>query len=126
MFLSTYVNIIDLIHLPQSQNPLQTFESIEELADYTRETGKYFPTRRVRIRGLLGTLLRHIKGIHLTEEKGGGGKPRGDVPGAGQSAKSRRRQRRRRAKKAKKAQAAAEKVKTDAAGVVAQMATLAV
>lgn len=55
-----FVNIVDLIDTPVTQEPVEHFETEEALSDYTVETGKYFPAENVYAGGLLKFLLRQI------------------------------------------------------------------
>ncbi|KAG8741837.1 hypothetical protein FRC12_015529, partial [Ceratobasidium sp. 428] len=57
---STYVNIVDLIDFPTTQEPVELFDGEEELSEYTKSTGKYFPKKSAYAGGLLKFLLRRI------------------------------------------------------------------
>lgn len=55
-----FVNIIDLIDTPVTQEPVAHFESEKALSRYTKATGKYFPRDNIHAGDLLEYLLRHI------------------------------------------------------------------
>ncbi|KAG6814831.1 hypothetical protein H0H87_007140 [Tephrocybe sp. NHM501043] len=55
-----YVNLVDLVDLPNSYEPLQVFDTEEELSTYTLENHKVFPKENAYAGGLLRHLLRHI------------------------------------------------------------------
>ncbi|KAG9088430.1 hypothetical protein FRC07_012579 [Ceratobasidium sp. 392] len=57
---STYVNIVDLVDFPTTQKPVELFDGEEELSEYTKSTGKYFPKEHAYAGGLLKFLLRRI------------------------------------------------------------------
>ncbi|KAG9090987.1 hypothetical protein FS749_000156 [Ceratobasidium sp. UAMH 11750] len=57
---STYVNIVDLVDVPVTQIPVEHFGGEQELSDYTKRTGKYFPKENAYAGGLLRFLLRQI------------------------------------------------------------------
>lgn len=128
MFLTVFVNVIDLIHLPQSQEQLRTFETVEDLAEYTKESGRYFPTRRVQIGGIIGCLLRHIKEIVVAVPSDDGNGRRENVPGAGPSRRPgaglTRNQRRRRRRRERRAAAVNTTSNTNVQQVVNQLAAV--
>ncbi|KAG8738747.1 hypothetical protein FRC10_006511 [Ceratobasidium sp. 414] len=57
---STYVNIVDLVDTPVTQEPVEHFDGERELSEYTKSTGKYFPKENAYAGGLLKFLLRQI------------------------------------------------------------------
>ncbi|KAG8707082.1 hypothetical protein FRC08_000709 [Ceratobasidium sp. 394] len=57
---STYVNIVDLVDIPVTQNQVELFDGEQELSEYTKRTGKYFPRENAYAGGLLKFLLRRI------------------------------------------------------------------
>jgi len=116
---TTHVNIIDMIHNPQSQTPIEKFADEEGLAKYTKKTGRYFPLadmdRHERRSygndlGLLGLLLRRFKDLVLSGPSKSKSRSRSKVPGAAPLSKSARRRRRKRAIAAAKKAAKAEPV----------------
>ncbi|KAH6915645.1 hypothetical protein BKA70DRAFT_1092259 [Coprinopsis sp. MPI-PUGE-AT-0042] len=56
---NTHVNLVDLTEA-QEGDQVKTFETEEELAAYTRKTGKFFPADHAYAGGLLRKLLRRI------------------------------------------------------------------
>ncbi|KAG5643148.1 hypothetical protein DXG03_001510 [Asterophora parasitica] len=56
----TYVNLVDLVDLPNSSSALALFNSEEELSAYTLENHKIFPKESAYAGGLLKHLLRNI------------------------------------------------------------------
>ncbi|KAF8599040.1 hypothetical protein BDV93DRAFT_498096 [Ceratobasidium sp. AG-I] len=57
---SMFVNIVDLIDTPVTQEPVVHFETEEALSVYTKSTGKFFPAENAYAGGLLRFLLRQI------------------------------------------------------------------
>ncbi|KAH7334204.1 hypothetical protein B0J17DRAFT_720624 [Rhizoctonia solani] len=57
---SVYVNICDLVDSPVLNIKVRHFSSEEELSEYTKCTGKYFPLEDAYAGGLLRFLLRKI------------------------------------------------------------------
>ena len=55
-----YVNIIDLVNAPETGEAVNTFGTEQELSEYTKETGNYYPRDNAYAGGLLRFLLRHI------------------------------------------------------------------
>ncbi|KAJ7036883.1 hypothetical protein C8F04DRAFT_953205 [Mycena alexandri] len=55
-----HVNLVDLVDWAGTGAPIQKFDSLEDLGEYTRETRKFFPQGRAEESGLLVYLLRHI------------------------------------------------------------------
>jgi hypothetical protein len=53
-----HVNIVDLVDTRGEK--IELFDSLEELQDYTIETGKFFPKRSAYAGGVLKALLRKI------------------------------------------------------------------
>ncbi|KAG5652140.1 hypothetical protein H0H81_006159 [Sphagnurus paluster] len=56
----TNVNLVDLVDLPNSNNPVTTFPTEVALSEYTLGSGKIFPRENAYAGGLLKYLLRHI------------------------------------------------------------------
>jgi hypothetical protein len=56
----THVNLIDLVDSRRTRRTIDTFPNIVELAEYTMDTGKYFPREHAQAGGLLQRLLRRI------------------------------------------------------------------
>ncbi|KAG6919879.1 hypothetical protein DXG01_015587 [Tephrocybe rancida] len=63
---ATFVNLVDLVDLPNSEDTLQLFDTEEELSVYTLENHKIFPKESAYAGGLLRHLLRQI----MNPEKG--------------------------------------------------------
>ncbi|TBU30262.1 hypothetical protein BD311DRAFT_755082 [Dichomitus squalens] len=57
---SLHVNLVDFIHRPKPDEPVQTFKDEVALSEYTLRTGRTFPREDVPERSLLECLLRHI------------------------------------------------------------------
>ncbi|RDB15823.1 hypothetical protein Hypma_003621 [Hypsizygus marmoreus] len=55
-----FVNLVDLVDLPNAQEPIKLFEDEKALSSYTLQSGKCFPEERARASGLLKVLLRNI------------------------------------------------------------------
>jgi hypothetical protein len=55
-----HVNLVDLID--SSVREVELFSTLDELRDYTIETGKFFPKESVYAGGVLKFLLREIFG----------------------------------------------------------------
>ncbi|KAJ6518095.1 hypothetical protein C8R47DRAFT_960244 [Mycena vitilis] len=55
-----HVNLVDLVDWGGTGAPITKFDSLEELAQYTHVTRKFFPQDRAEEGGLLKYLLRHI------------------------------------------------------------------
>jgi hypothetical protein len=79
MVKATYVNLVDLVHVPNSAERLVLFDSEDALSRYTKETGKWFPRENAYAGGLLKYLLRDIvipgtrsrgRGIHRVAREG--------------------------------------------------------
>ncbi|KAF5385118.1 hypothetical protein D9615_000898 [Tricholomella constricta] len=56
----TYVNLVDLVDLPNSQSALMIFDTEAALSEYTLENHKIFPKENAYAGGLLKHLLRNI------------------------------------------------------------------
>ncbi|KAH9066265.1 hypothetical protein EDB87DRAFT_1554509, partial [Lactarius vividus] len=56
--LKKHVNLVDLVH--GSKEEVQIFKTEEELSEYTKKTGKYFPKESAVDGGVLRALRRHI------------------------------------------------------------------
>ncbi|KAJ3530675.1 hypothetical protein NM208_g9220 [Fusarium decemcellulare] len=69
----THVNLVDLTQSPQTGQLVKLFDTLEDLREYTLDTGKIFPKKEAYEGGLLKMLLREI----LTSRRQGLG------PGAG-------------------------------------------
>ncbi|KAH7188525.1 uncharacterized protein B0J16DRAFT_318187 [Fusarium flagelliforme] len=66
------VNIVDLVYAVKFDMPVQRFETLEELSDYTRDTGKIANKHHIYDRGgLLVMLLREINYKYYGERLGG-------------------------------------------------------
>ncbi|KAG6830505.1 hypothetical protein H0H92_000346 [Tricholoma furcatifolium] len=57
---SKYVNLVDLVDLPNSEEPLRLFRTEKELSEYTLGNHKVFPRDNIHAGGLLRHLLRRI------------------------------------------------------------------
>ncbi|KAG6919876.1 hypothetical protein DXG01_015584 [Tephrocybe rancida] len=57
---ATHVNLVDLVDLPNSEEPLQLFKSEKELSKYTLGEDKVFPRNHIAAGSLLRHLLRNI------------------------------------------------------------------
>ncbi|KAJ7735508.1 hypothetical protein B0H16DRAFT_1327103 [Mycena metata] len=57
---NVHINLVDLVDWAGNGAPVQKFDSLEELAAYTRMTRKFFPQGRAEESGLLVYLLRHV------------------------------------------------------------------
>ncbi|KAJ6484544.1 hypothetical protein DFH09DRAFT_1211334 [Mycena vulgaris] len=55
-----HVNLVDLIDWGIARAEIHKFETLDELAAYTRETGKFFPQSEAEAGGMLRFLLRRI------------------------------------------------------------------
>ncbi|KIK93953.1 hypothetical protein PAXRUDRAFT_143929 [Paxillus rubicundulus Ve08.2h10] len=55
-----HVNIVDLIEIVRTRNPVRRFNSLDELARYTKQTSKFIPKENAYQGGLLKELLREI------------------------------------------------------------------
>lgn len=55
-----FVNIVDLVDTPTTQEPVVHFETERALSEYTKSTGKFFPAESAYAGGLLKFLLRRI------------------------------------------------------------------
>jgi hypothetical protein len=60
VFRETHVNIVDLLHAKKTGRKVKVFETVEELAQYTRGTKKFFPRDHAKAGGVLVFLLRKI------------------------------------------------------------------
>ncbi|KAJ8692426.1 hypothetical protein PTI98_009738 [Pleurotus ostreatus] len=60
--LSKHINIVDLVDNPGGH--VTSFESLEDLREYTVDEGKYFPAENAYAGGLLKYLLREIHGTY--------------------------------------------------------------
>ncbi|KAJ4010331.1 hypothetical protein NW766_008200 [Fusarium irregulare] len=66
------VNIVDLVYAVEFDMPVQRFETLDELSDYTRATGKIANKQHIYNRGgLLVMLLREIDYKYYGERLGG-------------------------------------------------------
>ena len=54
------VNIVDLVDTKGTGKRVPTYKTVDELADYTKATKKFFPREHVAAGGLLRLLLRQI------------------------------------------------------------------
>ncbi|KAG1867058.1 hypothetical protein C8R48DRAFT_833139 [Suillus tomentosus] len=57
---ATHVNIVDLVDTNVTKEPVTRFVSEAKLSEYTKATGKFFPTDNAYAGGLLRYLLRRI------------------------------------------------------------------
>ncbi|KJA16360.1 hypothetical protein HYPSUDRAFT_80079 [Hypholoma sublateritium FD-334 SS-4] len=57
---SAHVNLVDLVDVFGTDRRVPVFGTVQELAQYTKETEKYFPHNRVGVGALLEYLLRPI------------------------------------------------------------------
>ncbi|KIL63793.1 hypothetical protein M378DRAFT_1045973 [Amanita muscaria Koide BX008] len=57
---STHVNLVDFIDTRTTGQPIEIFDTEEELREYTNETHKYFPKESAKESGVLKYLLREI------------------------------------------------------------------
>ncbi|KAF8879697.1 hypothetical protein BD779DRAFT_1122640 [Infundibulicybe gibba] len=83
---ATHVNLVDLVELPRRDagEKVQKYSSVQELSDYTKNTGKYFPKENAHAGGVLKFLLRQILNPSAERENWGGrGRGRGRGRGAG-------------------------------------------
>lgn len=55
--LATHVNLVDMVG---NSGPVTKFDTVQELSDYTKDNGKYFPKEVAYAGELLRYLLRHI------------------------------------------------------------------
>ncbi|KAG5652139.1 hypothetical protein H0H81_006158 [Sphagnurus paluster] len=85
-----YVNLVDLVDLPDSEDAITLFNTERDLSKYTKRTKKFFPLNSSRAGGLLSHLLRKILNPPT---------PEGEEPEGTQPAAAGRRRRRRRKKK---------------------------
>ncbi|KAI0089526.1 hypothetical protein BDY19DRAFT_108811 [Irpex rosettiformis] len=60
LFRCTHVNLVDLVDTRGTGRRVPTYETVDELADYTKKTGKFFPREHAKAGGLLKFLLRPI------------------------------------------------------------------
>jgi hypothetical protein len=60
MVKATHVNLVDLVHVPNSRECIRLFASEDALSEYTKLTKKYFPLDNAYAAGLLKHLLRQI------------------------------------------------------------------
>ncbi|KAI0089525.1 hypothetical protein BDY19DRAFT_108732 [Irpex rosettiformis] len=60
LFRRTHVNIVDLVDTRGTGRRVPTYPTVDLLADYTKETGKFFPREHAKAGGLLKYLLREI------------------------------------------------------------------
>ncbi|KAF8951641.1 hypothetical protein BDZ97DRAFT_1884932 [Flammula alnicola] len=58
--MNTHVNLVDLVDVFESRRQVTIFRSVEELSEYTKDTGKYFPKENAYAGDLLKYLLRQI------------------------------------------------------------------
>ncbi|KAG6371449.1 hypothetical protein JVT61DRAFT_9470 [Boletus reticuloceps] len=56
----TFINLVDLVDTKTTHEEVRLFQSERALSEYTRSTGKYFPSGNAHAGGLLRFLLRHI------------------------------------------------------------------
>jgi len=66
---NTHVNIVDLVDTPNTGNPVVVFKSEQDLSEYTKATGKYFPRDNAYAGGVLRFLLRHIENPRVAVPK---------------------------------------------------------
>lgn len=57
---SLYVNICDLVDYSISRREVQLFDTLEDLAEYSRMQGKIYPRENAYAKGILRFLLREI------------------------------------------------------------------
>ncbi|KAF9218750.1 hypothetical protein BS17DRAFT_790809 [Gyrodon lividus] len=69
-----HVNIVDLIETVRTGGRVRRFNSLEELAEYTTKTKKFFPKESAYQGGLLKELLREIIKSYLGNRRNGGEK----------------------------------------------------
>lgn len=90
----THVNLIDLVDAQRVGSQAETFDSVDELEDYTRQTDRFFPRHVASSDKLLYALLRPIRKGAVSRDQDDNGEK-----------KKRKRKRRRNRNKKKKAQA---------------------
>jgi len=66
-----HVNIIDLIEIVRTAKPVRRFNSLAELATYTKNTGKFIPKENAYQGGLLKELLREIINPYFGRRRNG-------------------------------------------------------
>jgi len=66
-----HVNIVDLIETKRTGDEVQTFNSLDELAEYTKRTKRFFPKENAYQGGLLKELLREIINPYLGRRRNG-------------------------------------------------------
>ena len=81
---ATHVNLVDLTEARDGRF-VETFDTEEELASYTIETGKFFPSESAYAGGLLRKLLRHILTPRPDRGRGRGRSSHGRGRGRGRS-----------------------------------------
>ncbi|KAI9669194.1 MAG: hypothetical protein M1817_004736 [Caeruleum heppii] len=64
MFRRKYVNLVDLVDRERTGESVIHFQTLNELQDYTIETGKFFPKESAYAGGMLRFLLREILNKH--------------------------------------------------------------
>ena len=57
---STHVNLVDFIDTRITGKPIEIFETVKELRNYTRKNKKYYPKESAKESGVLKYLLRKI------------------------------------------------------------------
>lgn len=82
MVKATHVNLVDLVHVPNSNKRIMLFSSEEALSHYTRENGKFFPLESAHAGSLLKHLLRQINAPRTERERQRGGTQRGSPGGS--------------------------------------------
>jgi len=70
LVLQTHVNLVDLIDSPTTGNSPALFDSEEQLSEYTKRTGKYFPKESAYAGGVLRFLLRRIENPGISRRRG--------------------------------------------------------
>ena len=63
---TTHVNLIDLVERARSGEEVRVFRDLDELREYTKSTGKFFPKEDAYAGGVLKYLLREILQTRLT------------------------------------------------------------
>ncbi|KAH8676519.1 hypothetical protein BGZ60DRAFT_371764 [Tricladium varicosporioides] len=57
---TVWVNIHDLLRAIRTDTPVRIFETKDDLIEYTRKKGKYFPREKAKEGGPVKALLKHI------------------------------------------------------------------
>ena len=66
-----HVNIVDLIEAVRTGRPVRQFNSLDELAAYTKKTDRFIPKQSAYQGGLLKELLREILNPYFGQRRNG-------------------------------------------------------